>query len=245
MIDIDGCRYVTVSDCYGDSEDDALTLKSTGDAPTEHVTITNCILASHCNGLKMGTESAGGFKDVTITNCVIKRSGAPEVIAGRAEGLAGIALEIVDGGLMDRIAISNVTVEGYTAPIFLRLGHRGRPAKEDAPKPETGAMRNITIDKRHRHPAPRPWAARWRASQAIPSSIYPSPTCASPSKAAARSKPTTAKSPSRPATTPNAPCSANYPPTGSTSATPKTSSSTTSHSPTPHKTRARPSSVTM
>jgi len=145
MIDIDGCRYVTISDCYGDTGDDALTLKSTGAAATEHVAITNCVLSSHCNAVKMGTESTGGFKDITITNCVIKRSPQQEVVAGRAEGLAGIALEIVDGGVMDRIAISNVTIEGTTAPIFLRLGNRARPAKETDPKPPVGAMRNISI----------------------------------------------------------------------------------------------------
>jgi polygalacturonase len=146
MIDIDGCRYVTISDCFGDTSDDALTLKSTGAAATEFVTITNCILSSHCNALKMGTESAGGFRDIAITNCVIKRSSVDEVIAGRREGLAGVALEIVDGGAMDRIAISNLSIEGYTAPIFLRLGNRARPPKASDPAPPVGTMRNISIN---------------------------------------------------------------------------------------------------
>ena len=145
MIDIDGCRFVIVSDCFGDTSDDALTLKSTGAAATEHVVITNCILSSHCNALKMGTESAGGFRDIAISNCVIKRSAAPEVIAGRAEGLGGIALEIVDGGTMERVAISNMTIEGYTAPIFLRLGNRARPPRASDPKPSVGVMRDISL----------------------------------------------------------------------------------------------------
>lgn len=145
MIDIDGCRFVTISDCYGDTSDDALTLKSTGAAATQHVVISNCVLSSHCNALKMGTESAGGFQDIAITNCVIKRSSAPEVIAGRAEGLGGIALEIVDGGTIERVAISNMTVEGYTAPLFLRLGNRARPPKERDPTPPVGTMRDISL----------------------------------------------------------------------------------------------------
>jgi hypothetical protein len=145
MIDIDGCRFVIISDCFGDTSDDALTLKSTGAAATEHVVITNCILSSHCNGLKMGTESAGGFRDIAISNCVIKRSDAPEVIAGRAEGLGGIALEIVDGGTMERVTISNMTIEGYTAPIFLRLGNRARPPRAADPAPPVGRMRDISL----------------------------------------------------------------------------------------------------
>jgi len=145
MIDIDCCRNVTVSDCVGDTDDDALTLKSTGGRPTENVTITNCILRSHCNAIKAGTESAGGFKNITISNCVIQRSEAPGVIAGRREGLAGIALEIVDGGTLNQVTIQNVVMEGTTAPIFLRLGNRARPPKSSDPKPEIGTFRNVFI----------------------------------------------------------------------------------------------------
>lgn len=145
MIDIDGCRFVTIADCIGDTSDDALTLKSTGARATEFVTITNCVLSSHCNALKAGTESAGGFKDITITNCVIKQSSVDTVIAGRREGLAGIALEIVDGGTLDSVAISNVSIQGTTAPLFLRLGNRARAPRPADPAPPVGIFRNVTI----------------------------------------------------------------------------------------------------
>ena len=145
MMDIDCCRNVTISDCIGDSDDDALTLKSTAEYPTEHVAISNCILRSHCNALKAGTESAGGFRDIAISNCVIQRSAATEVLAGRAEGLAGIALEIVDGGVMERVAISNVVIEGTSAPLFLRLGNRARPGMPSAAKPGVGTFREVSI----------------------------------------------------------------------------------------------------
>jgi len=145
MIDIDSCRNVVISDCIGDSDDDALTLKSTGARPTEHVVISNCVLASHCNAIKAGTESAGGFKDITVTNCVIRRSAAPDNIAGRMQGLAGIALEIVDGGTLERVAISNIVIEGTTAPIFMRLGNRARAAKPSDPKPAVGTFRDVSI----------------------------------------------------------------------------------------------------
>lgn len=146
MIDIDGCRNVIVSDCFGDSDDDALTLKSTGERPTEHVVVTNCVLRSHCNAIKAGTESTGGFKDITISNCVVQRSAVQPGRAGRPEGLAGIALEIVDGGTMERVAISNIVVEGTRAPIFLRLGNRARPHRLGIPTPPAGSMRNVSID---------------------------------------------------------------------------------------------------
>lgn len=145
-LDLDGCRYVTVSDCVFDSDDDALCLKSTLDRPSENITITNCILSSHCNAFKMGTESNGGFKNISVSNCTIRPPGGSKSIYGEQRGLAGIALEIVDGGIMDRIAISNITMTGITTPIFLRLGNRARPFKKDGPKPGVGTMRNITLN---------------------------------------------------------------------------------------------------
>ena len=145
MIDIDGCRNVIVSDCIGDTDDDALTLKSTGARATEHVVISNCILRSHCNAIKAGTESAGGFRDIAISNCVIQRSEAGTGRSGRPKGLAGIALEIVDGGTLERVSISNIVMEGTTAPIFMRLGNRARPPKPSDPKPPVGAFRDVSI----------------------------------------------------------------------------------------------------
>lgn len=145
MMDIDGCRNVVVTGCFGDTDDDALTLKSTGAAATENVTISDCIVRSRCNAIKAGTESSGGFRNINITNCVIGPSSQRDGQTGRPEGLGGIALEIVDGGSLDGVTISNVTIEETSAPIFLRLGNRARPPKPDLPKPPVRTFRNIII----------------------------------------------------------------------------------------------------
>ncbi len=144
-LDIDCCRDVVISDCIIDSDDDALCLKSTADRPTENVVIENCVLSSHCNAIKMGTESNGGFKNVTITNCAIQSPESEKSIYGMRRGISGIALEIVDGGTMNRISISNITMMGVSTPIFLRLGNRARPFKEEMEKPGMGVMKNINL----------------------------------------------------------------------------------------------------
>ncbi|MFV2067879.1 MAG: glycoside hydrolase family 28 protein, partial [Pirellulales bacterium] len=146
MIDIDGCHDVVIADCFGDTDDDALTFKSTADRLTENVTVTNCVLSSHCNAIKMGTESHGGFRNIAISNCVICPSKDREAMGGRANGLAGIALEMVDGGTLDGVTISNITMVGQTVPIFLRLGNRARTYTKDAPRPPVGTFRNIAIN---------------------------------------------------------------------------------------------------
>ncbi|MFH1069050.1 MAG: glycoside hydrolase family 28 protein [Candidatus Glassbacteria bacterium] len=145
MLDIDCCRNVTISDCYGNSDDDALTLKSTSDRPTENVTITNCVLGSGCNAIKMGTESNGGFKNITITNCVNDSWIGKKGFYAQPKGISGIALEIVDGGTLENITISNIAIRNVQVALFLRLGNRARPFKAGMEKPEIGTWRNVTI----------------------------------------------------------------------------------------------------
>ena len=139
-IDIDCCRNVHVSNCSVNSPwDDAICPKSSFalgyPRATENVTITNCYVtgiyklgtlldgtfqrfdpgekAYGTGRIKFGTESNGGFKNITISNCVF-------------EGCYGLALETVDGGLLEDVTISNITMRDIAVPIFLRLGNRMR-----------------------------------------------------------------------------------------------------------------------
>jgi hypothetical protein len=64
--------------------------------------------------IKLGTESNGGFRQITIRDCLFTRS-------------RGLALETVDGGVIEDVEIRDVVMrEVTTAPLFLRLGDRGR-----------------------------------------------------------------------------------------------------------------------
>ena len=157
-LDIDCCRNVRISNCTVNSPwDDAIVLKACYGLgffkDTENVTITNCMVSGYDRGtmmdgtykredpqapdkgfvtgrIKLGTESSGGFKNITISNCVFDRC-------------RGLALETVDGGHLEDITISNITMRDIVnAPIFLRLGARMR-SPEGTP---VGKMRRISID---------------------------------------------------------------------------------------------------
>lgn len=149
-IDIDGCRRVKLTNSIFDSSDDAICLKSTGPAACEHIVISNCIISSFCNGIKMGTESTGGFRNINISNCIIKPSIHPEKpvesVNPSAIGITGLSLEIVDGGIMEGISVTNLTIEGTKCPVYVRLGGRNRKHRKDAPEPIVGRMSNISID---------------------------------------------------------------------------------------------------
>lgn len=145
MMDIDGCKNVTITNVKGDSDDDGLTLKSTSKLISENIVISNCVFSSHCNGLKFGTESTGGFRNVTVSNIVIKPSAQLTTIYGKPAGTSGISLEMVDGGIMENINISNVVIDGPQVPLFIRLGNRARKHTDNAPAPGIGIARNIHI----------------------------------------------------------------------------------------------------
>lgn len=133
-IDIDGCERVRIANCDIWSGDDAIVLKSTLDRPCRDVTVTNCSMSTLCNAFKLGTESNGGFEGIVMNNCTIYDT-----------RLAGIALELVDGGKLDGVAIDNVTMRDTRCPIFIRLGNRARPFKEGMAQIGQGSLRNITI----------------------------------------------------------------------------------------------------
>jgi len=133
-LDIDCSENVRISNCDIWSGDDAIVLKSTAFRPTKNVAITNCLLSSNCNALKMGTESNGGFQQIAISNCVVYDN-----------GLAGVALEIVDGGTMDGVVVSNLAMKNVGCPLFIRLGNRARPPVDGMDAPGVGVLRNVTV----------------------------------------------------------------------------------------------------
>lgn len=144
-IDIDGCRDVLISDCIVDSDDDAICLKSTGHHVCENVLVTNCLARSFCNALKLGTESIGGFRNVVISNCTVTPCEPQRRYYGYELGESAISVEMVDGGILEQVTISNITILDTGCPIFIRLGNRGRKASPNDPVPGTGILRNVRI----------------------------------------------------------------------------------------------------
>ena len=149
-LDLDGCHDVVVSDMVADSDDDGITLKSTSPRLCEDITIQNCIVSSHCNAIKLGTETNGGFRNILIQGIVVKPSSDQSSrFFGWPIGSSALSLEIVDGGTMENVAVSDLTVTGTESPIFVRLGHRGRGWMPGQHVKAVGRMRGLTIDNVH------------------------------------------------------------------------------------------------
>jgi polygalacturonase len=133
-IDIDGCERVRISSCDIRSGDDAIVLKSTSGRMCRDVVVNHCILSSRCNALKLGTESNGGFDNIVINGCSLHDT-----------RLAGIALECVDGGTLQRVVVSDLVMRDVECPIFIRLGDRARPFLEGGARPGVGILRDILV----------------------------------------------------------------------------------------------------
>ena len=126
-LDLDGCHEVVVQGMISDSDDDGITLKSTSPRLCENIRISDCVVSSHCNAVKLGTETNGGFRNISISGIVVKPSyDQREKFFGQWVGSSAISLEIVDGGVLENVNVSDFTVEGTESPIFVRLGNRGR-----------------------------------------------------------------------------------------------------------------------
>ncbi|MBQ8990010.1 MAG: glycoside hydrolase [Prevotella sp.] len=126
-LDLDGCHEVIVRGMIADSDDDGITLKSTSPRLCENIRISDCVVSSHCNAVKLGTETNGGFRNINISGIVVKPSSDQrEKFFGQWIGSSAISLEIVDGGVLENVSVSDFTVEGTESPIFIRLGNRGR-----------------------------------------------------------------------------------------------------------------------
>ena len=131
-IDPDCCRHVRITGCRVESRDDAICLKASlalgAPRSTENVLVTDCDLVNVRNGLKIGTESSGGFRHIVFRNCTL--SGRAEIRQPppfdiRPFPSAGVSIQNVDGGRLEQVVVSGITMRNVRAPIFVRLGERG------------------------------------------------------------------------------------------------------------------------
>ena len=141
-IDIDCCKYLTISNCKVNTpHDDGIVLKASyalkRPVTCEHIAITGCVVTGYklgtlldgtyvpeqvgwvCGRIKLGTESNGGYKNIAISNCTMMYS-------------SGLAFEEVDQGRMENIVVSNITMNHvHHYPIYITTGCRNRGPKEN------------------------------------------------------------------------------------------------------------------
>ena len=122
-IDIDRCRYVTISNCRIDTSDDCITLRASqahklaNPQDCEWVTVTNCNLSSSCNAIRLGVGE-GNIHDAVFSNLTISDTKqAFNIVAAYVRGNRGTDIY--------GIRFNNIRVQ---ANELVRIHHMHSPA---------------------------------------------------------------------------------------------------------------------
>ena len=131
----DNSKNVRIHDCDIEAGDDAIVFKSSYTLNRldicKNIHVWDCRLKSRCTALKFGTETNGGFEDILVENLDIRET-----------RITGIAIESVDGAVLDNVTVRNVKMKNVGAPLFVHIGKRMRGPQSR----EIGAIRNLTLE---------------------------------------------------------------------------------------------------
>ena len=127
-IDIDCCKYVTISDCIIDTGDDAIAIRCDSKRlgveaqACEFIAVSNCVLGSSSSVFRIGV-GVGEIRHIRISDIVITRGGAGATIQTSFNGNG--AADISD------INISNVSAVNVSFPFEIYS--------------EVGSIRHLTL----------------------------------------------------------------------------------------------------
>ena len=110
--DPDACKNVLISNCYFNTGDDCIALKSGRDEdgrgfgrPAENHIIENCVMKNGHGGFTIGSEIAGGAKNIYAINC---KMSSPDLGA-----ILRIKTSSSRGGVIENIFLNNIEVGTY------------------------------------------------------------------------------------------------------------------------------------
>jgi polygalacturonase len=146
-INPESCRNVRISNCFIDTGDDCITLKSGQDEegrqkarPTENVTITNCVMHKGHGAVVIGSEMSGCVRNVVAGNIVcVGTDRAVRIKSTRGRG-----------GIVENIRFNNFIVENVKEPIYITSFYTYtnlEPVSERTPIFRDITISNFTIKK--------------------------------------------------------------------------------------------------
>lgn len=126
-IDIDGCRGVTISNCFVDGGDDAIAIKSDAgllgaDKPCEDIVVTNCVLCSvPACGIRIGYEGDAVIRNGTFSNLTIVDTDIGLDIISILPGRPDVT--VLKGTRCENLSFSNITMRNVNRALFFWMGN--------------------------------------------------------------------------------------------------------------------------
>lgn len=120
------CRYVHISNCDVQSQDDACALFGS----CKFITITNCSFSTRWSVFRFG---GGEAEDITISNCIIYETyGCP------------IKMRCGPGSRFENITFSNIVMRDVTGPVSIGLGVQN--SQQNTSQKAPGIVRNMSFN---------------------------------------------------------------------------------------------------
>lgn len=111
-IDPDACKNVLIKDCYLNTGDDCIAIKSGRDEdgrgnkkPAENHIIEGCTMKNGHGGIVIGSEIAGGAKNIYAINCKMDSKNLDRVLRVKTSSSRG--------GIIENIFLKDITVGSY------------------------------------------------------------------------------------------------------------------------------------
>lgn len=139
--DPESCKDVLIKDCYFDTGDDCIAIKSgrNGDGrrigvPTENIIVTGCVMKDGHGGITVGSEISGGVRNLFAENC---RLDSPNL-----DHALRVKNNAQRGGLLENFYFRNITV-GQVAHAVITIDFN---YEEGAKGNFTPVMRNYVVE---------------------------------------------------------------------------------------------------
>ena len=143
----DGCdpessKNVLIEDCYFDTGDDCIAIKSgrnndgrKWNIPSENIVVRNCRMKNGHGGVVVGSEISGGYRNLWVENCVMD---SPEL-----DRVIRIKTNECRGGAIENIFVRNVTV-GECNEAVLKINLMYEP-REECDRSHPPVVRNVVL----------------------------------------------------------------------------------------------------
>ena len=137
----ESCRDVLIENCYFDTGDDCIAIKSGRNndgrrvnVPSENIVIRNCRMKDGHGGVVIGSEMTGGARNIFAENCTMD---SPNL-----ERALRIKTNSVRGGTVENVYLRNITI-GQVAEAVVKINfHYGEGDTGDYPP----TVRNINLE---------------------------------------------------------------------------------------------------
>lgn len=115
----DSCRDVLIEDCYFDTGDDCIAIKSGRNSdgrrvniPSENIVVRGCEMKDGHGGVVMGSEMSGGVRNVFVENCTMDSPNLDRALRIKSNS--------VRGGFVENVYMRNVTI-GQVGDAVLKI----------------------------------------------------------------------------------------------------------------------------